>query len=113
MASSGTNPDMVLLPGGVEDFMQLATDDGGWAAFYRMNDLREIASPRFARLIELAREEGLLVPLLAGDSETVEKAAAALREKLCEEVRSHCHISHTHTLRQAARDHPAAGPLPV
>lgn len=67
---------------------EMPTDDGGWAAFYRMYDLREIASPRFALLIKLARAEGLLTPLLAGDTETMRRASAALREEATEIVRS-------------------------
>ena len=99
--------------GGNDLHIPVQCADEGMAAFHKMYDLKEIASPRFARLIGLAREEGLLAPLLAGDSETVEKVAAALREELSEIVRSHCRISQIHTQRRQARDHPAAEPSPV
>lgn len=49
----------------------------GLQASNRRWDIREIASPRFAHLVNLAASEGLLVPILAGRAAEVQKYVSA------------------------------------
>src|SRR3954463_3626647 len=60
--------------------------DEEWRAFWRIGQIKEIASPGFARRLNLAREEGLLAPLLAGDSDTVARLASECIESLSEQI---------------------------
>jgi hypothetical protein len=53
-----------------------------WRAFCKSEDIKEIASSRFGRLVILAHEEGLLALILAGESEEVRKRASGLSETL-------------------------------
>ncbi len=53
---------------------QYAATEEEWRAFCMIGDIREIASPRFVRLINLAHAEGLL-PLMLSD----DLAAVAIR----------------------------------
>ena len=64
-----------------------ATEDE-WHAFCKMGDIKEIASPRFARLVNLARVEGLLGPLLAGDQEVVQRCASEFLDALSAKIHS-------------------------
>lgn len=59
-----------------------------WAAFVRIGDLEEIASPRFARLAKLARDEGLLEAMLVNDSEEVVRRVSELSTYLAALIRS-------------------------
>ena len=53
-----------------------------WQAYWRIGQIRMIASPGFALQLDIAREEGLLAPLLAGDSDTVARLASECIESL-------------------------------
>lgn len=59
-----------------------------WTAFWKMGQIREIASPGFANRVALAREVGLLAPMLAGDSEAVAKRASELLATLSDQIQS-------------------------
>jgi hypothetical protein len=59
-----------------------------WRAFCKMGDIRQIASPRFARLVNLAHAEGLLAPMLAGDQEAVRRRASELLDALSAQIYS-------------------------
>jgi hypothetical protein len=58
-----------------------------WQAYWRIGQIKEIASLGFARRLTIAREEGLLAPLLAGDSDKVASLAseciALLSVRIC------------------------------
>lgn len=49
-------------------------------AFYRMDDIHQIASPLFWRLTEIAQELDLLSLILEGKTQEVERRAAEQRE---------------------------------
>jgi hypothetical protein len=59
-----------------------------WTAFWKMGQIREIASPGFAGRVVLAHEEGLLSLILAGDLESVEKRASELLTILSAQIHS-------------------------
>src|ERR1700730_11510789 len=61
--------------------------DDEWRAYWRIGQIREIASPGFARRLEIAHEEGLLAPLLAGDSDKVARVASECIESLSAQIR--------------------------
>lgn len=61
--------------------------DAEWAAYWRMGQIKLILLPLFARQLEIAREEGLLTPLLAGDRDTVERLASECIESLSAQIR--------------------------
>lgn len=61
--------------------------DEEWRAFWRIGQIREIAEPGFARRLEIAREEGLLALLLAGDRDGVERVASECIESLSAQIR--------------------------
>jgi hypothetical protein len=50
--------------------------DAEWEAYWIIGQIKEIASPGFAHRLEIAREEGLLEPLLAGDLDRVAQLAS-------------------------------------
>lgn len=64
-----------------------------WRAFCKSEDLKEIASARFARLIALAHVEGLLAPILSGDLETAQRRASELSETLLSQNLVDRHLS--------------------
>jgi hypothetical protein len=78
---------MGALPLPPESHKFTATEDE-WCAFIMMGDIREIASPRFARLVNLAHAEGLLGPMLAGDQEAVQRRASQFLDALCARIHS-------------------------
>jgi hypothetical protein len=72
-------------PSEIHEFTATADE---WRAFCMMGDIREIASPRFARLVNFAHAEGLLAPMLAGDSEAVQRRASELLDTLSAQIHS-------------------------
>jgi hypothetical protein len=60
--------------------------DDEWRAYWRIGQIREIASPGFAYRVNLARELGLLAPLLAGDSDKVATVASECIESLSAQI---------------------------
>ena len=60
--------------------------DEEWQAYWRIGQIREIASPGFVRRLEIAREEGLLIPLLAGDLGTAEILASECIKSLSGQI---------------------------
>ena len=62
--------------------MAWTATESEWKAFCKRGDVREIATARFGRLAILARDEGLLVPILLGDWELVQIRASELSEIL-------------------------------
>src|SRR5271154_2140299 len=60
--------------------------DEEWRAYWKLLQIDGIASPEFANRIDLARELGLLAPLLAGDQETLKRLAAECKERLSAQI---------------------------
>jgi len=58
-----------------------------WAAFWKIGQIRAIASPGFAAQVNLARAEGLLESLLLGDSDMVARRASELIASLSAQIR--------------------------
>lgn len=54
--------------------------------YAEMQDIKQIASTRFAGLINLARDRGLLDAVCAGDQEAVELRASELLAALAEQI---------------------------
>jgi hypothetical protein len=65
---------------------QWTATDAEWRAFCKMGDVKEIASPRFARLTRIAHAEGLLAPMLAGELEEVQRFASQLLDALAAQI---------------------------
>lgn len=63
-----------------------------WAAFWKIGQIRALASPGFAAQVNLARAEGLLVPILEGDLGSVEKLASELLAALSAQIHSKCQL---------------------
>jgi hypothetical protein len=69
------------------------SDDRQLALAQRILDIREISEgPQFAYQLGLARELGLLAPLLAGQREAVASRASELIASLREQMRLACPI---------------------
>ena len=66
-----------------------------WAAYWKMGQIREIASPGFADRVALAREVGLLAPMLEGDSAEVAKRVSELLATLAAQIRSQYQPTHS------------------
>jgi hypothetical protein len=61
--------------------------DDEWQAYGKLLQIKGLASPGFAYRVNLARELGLLTPLLAGDWDTVERVASECTESLSAQIR--------------------------
>ena len=61
-----------------------------WRAFYKIGQIREIASPGFADRVALAHEEGLLGPMLEGDQAAVQRRASQCIAALSAQIRYMC-----------------------
>ena len=68
-----------------------------WLAFVKIGQIREVLSPRFVQLINLARAEGLLEGLLEGDSEMVQRRGSELLSCLAARINTDYSITQKST----------------
>jgi hypothetical protein len=66
--------------------------DEEWRAYRKLLEIKGIASPGFARRVNLARELGLLTPLIEGDWEAVERVASESISSLSALIHSWCQM---------------------
>jgi hypothetical protein len=70
-----------------------------WTAFWKIGQIRGIASLEFAGRVSLARELGLLDALLQGDLAMAEKLASEAISTLSAQIRSQYQLTRTHSDR--------------